>query len=298
MARDHRTSQIEGTGRDLELVPVSRILYESGDGTAAHGTGAEDFASPSAPRARRLIADQRYFGLAARPFRAGAQRMQARIVAQGPGNARIDLDSLGMDFLLEPAPSLGLLRAMLTGGLLVPDGTGWYRPTPRFAEWARAPLVAPLSRARARMLIDAVRESAAQVNAQWSRNPFEIRMVAVSGSYMSRSAVLPELSLWLILRPRPPQQGRGWRPQVTKGAGLRQILAAVSDVSSFLVVRIVAHRRVVPRPFAVVFQADEAVDTPVSATRRFREWGASLNASLGELLSAGSYSSGRRGRGR
>jgi general secretion pathway protein D len=43
---------------------------------------------------RRLIADQRYFGLPARPFRAGAQRMHARIDAQGPGNARIDLDKV------------------------------------------------------------------------------------------------------------------------------------------------------------------------------------------------------------
>ena len=82
---------------------------------------------------------------------------------------------------------------------------------------------------------------------------------------------------------------------VSKGAGLRQILTAVSSLSSFVVARIVAHKSVVPRPFCVVFQASEAFAEPeVSASQRFREWGTSID----ELLSAGSYSSGRRGRGR
>lgn len=259
--------------------------------TAALGTDALSV-SVGLGKLRRLIADQRYFGLAARFFHAGAQRMLERISAQPPGQERIDLECIGFDFLLEPADSLGLLRAMIAGGLLAPDGTGYYRPTARFREYAQAPLVAPLSRARARMLVDAVCDLAAQINADWLRNPFEVKLVAVSGSYMSRSPQLPELSLWLVLRPRQERQNRRWRPMVTKGAGLRQILTAVSSVSSFVVARIVAHKSVVPRPFSVVFQATEAVaDLPVSPSQRFREWG----ASIGELLGASPYS-GRRGR--
>ena len=259
--------------------------------TATLGTDALSV-SVGLGKLRRLIADQRYFGLAARFFHAGAQRMLERISAQPPRQERIDLECIGFDFLLEPADSLGLLRAMIAGGLLAPDGTGYYRPTARFREYAQAPLVAPLSRARARMLVDAVCDLAAQINADWLRNPFEVKLVAVSGSYMSRSPQLPELSLWLVLRPRQERQNRRWRPMVTKGAGLRQILTAVSSVSSFVVARIVAHKSVVPRPFSVVFQATEAVaDLPVSPSQRFREWG----ASIGELLGASPYS-GRRGR--
>jgi len=241
---------------------------------------------------RRLIVDQRYFGLGARMFHAGAQRMLDRINAQAPAPANIDVECLRNDFQLEAPNDLGLLRAMLAGGLLVPDGTGYYQPTPRFREYALAPLVAPLSRARARMLVDAVCDRAAQINADWTRNPFEVKMVAVAGSYMSRSEQLPELSLWLVLRPRREKQTRRWRPMLSKADGLRQILTAVNAQSSFIVARIVAHKNVVPRPFSVVFQASEMVDTGVTASHVFRDWG----QSLGELLSAGAYTSPRRRR--
>lgn len=264
------------------------------DPNAEHAAlGADGFGlSVGLGKLRRLIADQRYFGLAARFFHAGAQRMLERISAQPPGQERIDLESIGFDFLLEPADSLAFLRAMIAGGLVIPDGTGYYRPTARFREYAQAPLVAPLSRARAKMLVDAVCDLAAQINADWIRNPFEVKLVAVSGSYMSRSLQLPELSLWLVLRPRQERPSRRWRPMVTKGAGLRQILTAVSSVSSFVVARIVAHKSVVPRPFCVAFQATEPVADPaVSPSQRVREWG----ASIGELLGASPYS-GRRGR--
>ncbi len=261
---------------------------------AEHGPlgAGEPVVTAGLGKLRRLIADQRYFGLAARFFHAGAQRMLQRIAGQPPGQERVDLECIGFDFLLEPAESLGFLRAMIAGGLLNPDGTGYYRPTARFREYALAPLVAPLSRARAKMLVDAVCDLAAQINADWIRNPFEVKLVAVSGSYMSRSPQLPELSLWIVLRPRPERQTRRWRPMVTKGAGLRQILTAVSSVSSFIVARIVAHKSVVPRPFCVAFQATEVpADPHVSPAERVREWG----ASIGELLGASPYPGRRRG---
>jgi len=262
------------------------------DGAAAPPPAEEFVASASSRRMRRLIIDQRYFGLAARVFHAGAERMLERISAQAPAPPNIDLDSLGTDFRLDGDERAALLHAMLAGGLLVPDGTGYYRPTVRFREYADAPLVAPLSRARAKMLIDAVRQIAAQINMRSTRNPFEIKTISVTGSYMSRTDQMPELSLWLVLRTRREKQSRRWRTMASKGEGLRQILAAVSAPSSFIVARIVAHRSVVPRPFCVVFQESEVVDTHTSASQLFRDLGASLH----ELLSAGSYSSSRRGR--
>jgi hypothetical protein len=279
---------------DGSFVAGSNSGREFSVGSAADFEAAGEIVETTrARKIRRLISDQRYFGLTARQFHAGAERMLQRISAQPAGKAQIDLECLGHDYLLEPAASLGLLRAMLAGGLLVPDGTGYYRATARFREYAQAPLVAPLSRARAKMLVDAACDLVAQINADWARNPFEIKLVAVSGPYMSRSNELPELSLWLVLRPRAEKQSRRWRAMVTKGAGLRQILMAVSSISSFVVARIVAHKSVIPRPFCVVFQASEAFAEPgVSASQRFREWG----QSIGELLGAGAYSSGR-GRG-
>ncbi len=288
MEPSSETSHVPETERDAVFV-----AHDNDPNAEQAALGADGLAvSVGLGKLRRLIADQHYFGLPARFFHAGAQRMLERVSAQPPGQERIDLECIGFDFLLEPAESLSLLRAMIAGGLLAPDGTGYYRPTARFREYAQAPLVAPLSRARAKMLVDAVCDLAAQINADWIRNPFEVKLVAVSGSYMSRNQQLPELSLWLVLRPRPERQSRRWRPMVTKSTGLRQILTAVSSVSSFVVARIVAHKSVVPRPFSVVFQATEVVaDAPVSPSQRFREWG----AAVGEFLGASPYS-GRRGR--
>lgn len=284
-------------GPDADDAPVfvAPVPHRSSHGAAAEAVDVPVgmLASAATGKLRRLIASQRYFGIAARAFHAGAQRTLERISAQKHGTEQVGLDSLGHDFVLEPTEALRLLRSMLAGGLLVPDATGYYRPTPRFREYATAPLVAPLSRARAKALVEAACDLAAQINAEWTRNPFEIKTLAVTGSYMSRSDQLPELSLWLVLRPRADTHSRRWRPLLTKGAALRQILTAVSALSSFVVARIVAHRSVVPRPFAVVFQATDVLGPPTSPGQRLRDWG----HSIGELFS-GSSEAGRRGRRR
>jgi len=283
------TSQVPDTGHPV-FVSASRQ-------TSIHDTTGETtvgmLASAATGKLRRLIASQHYFGLDARVFHAGAQRMLERVSAPEHGAEQIDLDSLGRDFILQPAEALRLLRTMLSGGLVVPDGHGQYRSTMRFREYATAPLVAPLSRARAKALIEAACDLAAQINADWARNPFEIKVVAISGSYMSRSDRLSELSLWLVLRPRATGHSRRWRPVLTKGAGMRQILTTVSALSSFVVTRIVARKSVVPRPFCVVFQASELVDPSITPVQRLRDWGHSLS----ELVS-GSHIPSRRSRRR
>ena len=280
-----------GPGNELFVDAAHRGRNIDTD-SSSDAAAAWDVAASAGARKLRLISDQHYFGLPAPAFNAGAQRMLERVGGQPQVHARVDLECLGHDFLLEPAECLALLRAMLAGGLLLPDGTGYYRPTVRFREYALAQLVAPLSRPRAKMLVDAVCDLAARINTDWARNPFEIKLVSVSGAYMSRSRELPELSVWLVLRPRTEKQSRRWRPMVTKGAGLREILAAVSSQSSFIVARIVAHKSVVPRPFCVVFQAAESYEVEAPRGERLREWG----ASLGELIGAGPFTPGRRRR--
>ena len=231
-----------------------------------------------------MVADELYFGLEARALRAGAVRVLARSAAPGAEAARIDVRSLGVDFRLDAADSATLLKELRAGGLLRSDDTGGYRPTGRLREYALACVVTPLARARAKALLRTAREVAERINADWHRNPFEINTVAVSGSYMSRRDPLPELSLWVLLRPREDTRTRRSRSLLNKGDALRQILAAVNSLSSFIVVRIVADRRAVQRPFSVVFQANEeaaVADSSLLVWDKVRDWSASISRRLG-----------------
>ncbi len=211
-------------------------------------------------------------------LRAGAERVLARAAAQDPQQARIDVRSLGVDFRVDAAVSWKLMRELLASGLLLADGTGGCRPAERLREYALACVVAPLLRARAKGLIATASELAARINADWTRNPFQIEIVAVSGSYMSRSDPLPELSLWVVLRPRPEARSRR---SLNSNEALRQILTAVSALSSFIVVRIATDRQAIQRPFSVVYQASEdLVDSSVPAWDRVRDWSASISRRL------------------
>ena len=211
-------------------------------------------------------------------LRAGAERVLARMAMQDPEQARIDVRSLGVDFRLDAAVSWTLMRELLASGLLVADGTGGCRPTERLREYALACVVAPLSRARAKGLIASATELAARINTDWTRNPFQMEIVAVSGSYMSRSDPVPELSLWVMLRPRPEARARR---SLNSSEALRQILTAVNALSSFIVVRDVADRRDIQRPFSVVYQkTEDMVDSSVPAWDRVRDWSVSISRRL------------------
>lgn len=232
---------------------------------------------------RTLVTHQRYFGLEPRAFRAGATRALAGISALPPETARFDVERLGEHFGLDALASEALLQELLKGRLLEPTGTDGcgYRPTERFREYALARVVAPLPRARAKMLVEKACELVARINADWTRNPFLIGLVAVSGSYMNRGDKLAELTLWLVVHPRPRGSSRQWRRSFGKTDGSRQIIAALRALSSFIVVRLVSDRNSVPRPFSVVFRTDaDVVMRSVPPWERFREWGASISRRL------------------
>jgi len=210
-------------------------------------------------------------------LRAGAARALARISKQPPEQAWIDVHSLGNDFKLDALTGEALLRAFLTAGLLHPDGTGAYRPTDIFREYAAACVVAPLPRARAKALIIRACRQAARINSDLAQNPFQIDMVAVSGSYMSRRDQLPELSLSLSLRRRREARIPRSRSSLSRRDALCQILKSMNSLSSFIAVRIVTNSQAVQRPFSVVFQASEDVsDFSISAWDRIRDWSLSI----------------------
>ena len=232
-----------------------------------------------AAKIRRLIADQQYFGLGAKAFHDGAGRTLARVSNGAAEPSRIDVHSLGEDFRLDADASWRLLRGLLAGGLLLSDGPGSYRPTARFREYAQAEVVMPLSRGRAKDLLEGVRKISARVNANWTRNPYQIRLILVSGSYMSRTERLAEVSLWLILSRRNEVRARRDN-RMSKSDAMRQIAAALRELSSFLIVRVAADRQGVPRPFGVVFEADNDFPDSTHSWERFREWGASISRRL------------------
>lgn len=244
----------------------------------SHDHSAE---SRGVAKIRRLIADQQYFGLDALTFHTGAKRMLARVASQGPRQAPIDVRSLGNDFRLDATASRKLLGELLAGGVLHRDDAGGHRATALFREYALACVVAPLSRARAKTLIDRASELAARINANWKRNPHFIQTVAVSGSYMTRRDPLDELSLWIVVRRRPQTQWQRWKPSVSNEDGLRRIGAAMRALSSFVVVRVAADRQKVQRPFTVAFEAsDDAMEGPLAGWEKLWETSASFSRRL------------------
>ena len=232
-----------------------------------------------AAKIRRLIADQQYFGLGAKAFHDGAERTVARVSKATTQPSRIDVHSLGEDFRLDADAGWRLLRALLAGSLLLSDGPGSYRPTARFREYAQADVVMPLTRAHAGELLDSARKTAARINANWTRNPYKIRTILVAGSYMSRTERLPEVSLWVILRRRNEARTRR-EDRMSKSDAMRQIAAALRELSSFVIVRVAPDRQGVPRPFSMVFEADDAFPDSTHSWERFREWGASISRRL------------------
>ena len=234
--------------------------------------------SRPAAKVRRLIADQQYFGLDAKTFHDGAGRTLQRLSTATP---RIDVHTLGEDFCFDAAASWTLLRALLSGGLLLSDGPGTYRPSARFREYALAELVMPMSRLRAKEVVARARGLGARINANWGRNPYQIRMILLSGSYMSRCDRLPELSLWLILRRRHELRTRRWNHGLSKSDAMRQIAAAMKELDALVVVHVAADKQAVPRPFSVAFEADDPYGEPsVHSWDRFRSWGASISRRL------------------
>jgi hypothetical protein len=69
----------------------------------------------------------------------------------------------------------------------------------------------PLSRERARAVINKLCAQAAHINDAWRSNPFQIRTVAVSGHYMSAGTLFPNFRLWVFSVPTPGSANARWR---------------------------------------------------------------------------------------
>ncbi len=231
---------------------------------------------------RTLVLERLQFGLEPLAFRRGATRVLARVGARPREEAPVTVEDLRQDFRLDAAGAEALLRALVARRLLErANATSDYRLTERFREFALARIVPPLQRARAKRLVERAAMLAAQINAKWTRNPFVIAMIAVPGSYMSRSKTLPELSLWLIVRPRPPGRARLWEASSSRGDGARQIRDALRSLSSYIVVRLINDAESLPRPFIVAFRGDDMPAPPPPIFSVLRVWGHSVRRRIG-----------------
>jgi hypothetical protein len=205
---------------------------------------------------RTLVTERQYFGMDALTLRAATGRVLARVAGLPPERACVSSRTLYQDFALDPAAGKALVSGMLAEGLLAPDPgrADDYQLTERFVEFATARVVEPLARSRARELLSRARTLAAQINAEWTRNPLQIEMLAPYGSYMSRDTRLAELELGVVVRLRAPEQRARWGRMATNADGARELRSAFRALSSFIRVHLVSDAGALPRPFSVVFQ--------------------------------------------
>jgi hypothetical protein len=206
---------------------------------------------------RTLITERLYFGVDALRLRTAAGRVFARVAGLPPERASVSARALRQDFGVDTVAGRVLVDELVAEGMLRPRGSqqGEYRPTERFLELASARVVEPLPRTRAKVLVAKAADLAARINAEWTRNPVEIEALAPFGTYMSLEVYLDELPLGVVVRSRASPRRLGWRSRMTKADGIDEIRAAFRDLSSFVRVGIVNDLRLLPRPFAVVYQA-------------------------------------------
>jgi hypothetical protein len=205
---------------------------------------------------RTLITRHLYFGMDAERLRDASGRVLSRVVGLPPERARVRAEHVHQDFHVDTIEGRALVDEFVAEGLLQPraEREGEYFLTSRFVEIAAARIVEPLPRTRAKYLIDQGAALAARINADWSRNPLEIDSVAAFGGYMSLDEQLASLDLGVVVRSRRPGRRTRWKRMASKTEGASEIRAAFRKLSSFVHMQILKDMRLLPRPFAVVFQ--------------------------------------------
>jgi hypothetical protein len=205
---------------------------------------------------RTLITERDYFGMDAFALRAATSRVLARLAGLPAERVPLSPRNLRHDFALDTIAGGSLVRRLVDDGLLVNADAGGeaYHVTDRFIEIAGARVVEPLTRERARKLVQRAALLARDVNDRWTRNPLRVELLAPYGAYMSREHRLEELPLGVVVGLRDPYRCARWGRMLTRREGARQLRGAFSALSSFMRVKLANDSRVFPRPFAVAFE--------------------------------------------
>lgn len=206
---------------------------------------------------RTLVTRRLYFGLDALRLREASGRVLSRVVGLPPERANVSGVDLRRDLGVDTVLAQSVVGEMVAEGLLCPrdDSSEHYRITERFAALAMARVVEPLSRARARAIVARACLLARAINDEWSRNPMMVEAIAPFGAYLSREPELDALPLGIVVTVRPASRRARFRMH-EKPDGARAIRAAFRELSSFVEPLLVTAVSDLPRPHAVVFQAD------------------------------------------
>lgn len=221
-----------------------------------------------------LFTHRHYFGLDARAFHAGANRLLARTKA-GP-DATFTVGAMAEDFAIDLTTSLRVLKALLADHLVERCTPTTYQPTPRFHRYARARVTHPLPRTRARTVLGRLCELSTCINADWPRNAFLVDALIVSGDYVKHVDKLESLSVSVVLRPRPRGPSRLLGRNKDGRGSVREIVSALGVVSPYVSLRVTSDKQLLKKPFIVIFQDREGFDLTSSPWRELRALGRRL----------------------
>jgi hypothetical protein len=203
-----------------------------------------------------LVHRKLYFGIEAMRLRESAARVLTRLHGLPPERAIVKLDALLDDFRIGAAASQTMVEEMVRRRVLLPLAErGEYAITDRFRELAQAELVEPLTRAKAKMVLDHIAELAWHFNRAAQDNKYEIDALAAFGAYMRLEPDVSDLQVAVTGRHRPPPA----RPALGRGTrmlkGHEEIRRMIEGQSRFVRAHFVRGLDEVPRPFAVIFKS-------------------------------------------
>jgi hypothetical protein len=206
-----------------------------------------------------LVAKHLYFGLDPLSLRDAANRVLARVPEEPSAHAAVRLEALIEDLRLSTAASQTVVEQMIAGGVLMPvaQAANEFALTDRFRAIARARIIDPLPRGDAQMLLQHCADMAAKFNRTAARNKYEIDSIVAYGAWMSRQVDLADLKIGITGRHRAPVQ----RPLIGRATaqteGTDEIRALFERQNAFLEVKLYKRMTDIPRPFSVVFQAED-----------------------------------------
>jgi len=209
--------------------------------------------------AMTLVRKQLYFGLEPLKLRDAATRVLTRVPDDVTAPAIVGFAALTEDLAMNSSSGRRAVDQMVQQGYLerLSDTRDTYNVTERFRALALARIIEPLPRAQAQELVARFKQMAALFNRTAARNRYEIEALAVFGTYMSTQDDLPELSIGIAGRRRPPAEQPRFGRATTQSEGTAELRALFEAQSSFVQVSLFRRVHDAPRPCSVIFKADD-----------------------------------------
>jgi len=208
-----------------------------------------------------LFSHRRYFGLDPVQLRNGARRLLARGGRQPVDTLTVGRSTLMREFGVNPIAVRAFASELVQSGLLElhtsESGDRQYRATGQLEQIASAEIVEPLMRRRAELIVDSAHDLAVSFNRTAVNNRYEIEELAIHGELMTREAKVSRLELAVTGRRRPPAPGGLLRRPPEQTQGHQAIRMLFENLSPYVHVDFFKRLSDVPRPFSVIFKAED-----------------------------------------